>query len=323
MLNIVNFNGGLGNQIMEYIFMRHLDIIRGEKNIWADTLSFDVYKVHNGFELNQKTFPNIKINLLKNYFESDVWDTMSNEMFKSNNHKCISTFLLENGVEHEIIADEWFHNYITSIDKTKFPIGNVTNITAQKYYDTKVTLLNKDGENNESKFLYEIYKDVENVIYFGSWLTDRYLLDIKKEIEHELEFTPLIHPENIAYKDLILSSEVSIGVHVRRGDFVELNRHEPIEKYTEVIRNLKSENENKKLSFFIFSNDLKWCVDNLNKFEFGDNLVTFIKGNDIDARNYIDIQLMTYCDNLISVKNSSFACSAKFISTKDINLISI
>lgn len=223
MMNIVHFNSGLGNQIMEYIFMRHLDLIRGEKNTFVDDMWFELYtNSHNGFELRKDIFPNIKMNMLKDCFDEDVWQNMV-----------------------------------------------------------------------------DIFKDRDNVFYMGVWFYEKYGFDIKKEIEHELQFTPLIHEENIKYKETILSKDYSVGLHVRRGDFLVVERHQPIEKYTLEITNLIKElaDENIKPSFFIFSDDLDWCKENIDNFGFGD------------------------C--LISLKLSSFALSAQMISPKPIKLIRI
>lgn len=321
-MNIVHFNCGLGNQIMEYIFMRHLDLIRGEKNILADDMWFEhFYNTHNGFELRKDIFPNIKMNMLKDCFDKDVWRSMVNTFVKSKSTIKIPNIFSDNDVEFTVVADEWFADENKEFRAGFSFSGDSVKITAQEYYDIKLCTPDK----NEQLYLYDIVKDVDNVFYLGVWFYEKYGLDIKKEIEHELEFTPLIHEENIKYKENILSQDYSVGLHVRRGDFIRVDRHEPIEKYTKEIVDLikELEKENIKPSFFIFSDDLDWCKENIENFGFGDCYTEFIEGNNVDCRNYIDMQLMTFCDCLIALKLSSFALSAQMISPKPIKLIKI
>lgn len=52
-------------------------------------------------------------------------------------------------------------------------------------------------------------------------------------------------------------------------------------------------------------------------------MITFIEENTVDARNYIDMQLMTYCDYLIHNHQSSFCLAAQMISEKKITRIPV
>lgn len=77
-----------------------------------------------------------------------------------------------------------------------------------------------------------------------------------------------------------------------------------------------------KPAFYVFSDDVSWCKENINKLGFSDqDNVVFIEGNEPSPRNYIDMQLMTYCDYLIHDNLSSFCLAASIISEKEIKRI--
>ena len=60
---------------------------------------------------------------------------------------------------------------------------------------------------------------------------------------------------------------------------------------------------------------MKWCRKNWNKLGFDlFESVTFIEGND-EGRNYIDLQLMSYCKGMI-MSNSSFCYLAALLNTE-------
>lgn len=94
----------------------------------------------------------------------------------------------------------------------------------------------------------------------------------------------------------VLGSGNTCSIHVRRGNYVGLsNIHPPcgLGYYHEAIKRLPSDTV-----FLVFSDDLSWCRENLN---FG-NPTHFIEGNP----DYIDMWLMSLCDNNITA-NSSFS----------------
>ena len=73
-LRIVLMNGGLGNQLYQYTFMRFLEVSTGEK-CWVDDSAFCGERVeHNGYEL-EKIF-GVKLNKLSQFFTADVWAEM-------------------------------------------------------------------------------------------------------------------------------------------------------------------------------------------------------------------------------------------------------
>jgi hypothetical protein len=86
------------------------------------------------------------------------------------------------------------------------------------------------------------------------------------------------------------------SIHVRRGDYLGLQNHHPIQpiEYYQKAINLIGEDKH----FLIFSDDIKWCEEN---FSFLNNK-TFVSDN----LDYEDLYLMSMCNNNI-LANSTFS----------------
>lgn len=97
---------------------------------------------------------------------------------------------------------------------------------------------------------------------------------------------------NKKYGDVLKGKTCSI--HVRRGDYLGLPNHHPscsLSYYNEAISQMDVDN------FLVFSDDIEWCKENF----VGDEFI-FVEGN----TDYIDMWLMSLCDNNITA-NSSFS----------------
>ncbi len=97
----------------------------------------------------------------------------------------------------------------------------------------------------------------------------------------------------------------SVSIHVRRGDFLS-------QKYSELLDNIATpsyyssaikivETRLKDIRYFIFSDDIEWCRDNL---PVPSNSV-FVDWN-TEKNSYIDMFLMTHCKANI-IANSTFS----------------
>ncbi len=70
-MKIQYLNGGLANQIFQYIFVRYAQLSFPEQDIWyLDDSFFFINQVHNGYELEH--IFRLKPNLLSKYFDSDI-----------------------------------------------------------------------------------------------------------------------------------------------------------------------------------------------------------------------------------------------------------
>ena len=74
-MRIQYFNGGLANQVFQYIFYRFNEIRHPEKDVWfLDDSFFYFKKEHNGYEL-ERIF-GVKPNLLSSQFDPAAWDAI-------------------------------------------------------------------------------------------------------------------------------------------------------------------------------------------------------------------------------------------------------
>ena len=144
--------------------------------------------------------------------------------------------------------------------------------------------------------------------YDGTWFNEGYFSDIKEEI---LDVFTFKRPLNTYCEDVLaeIQSFNSISIHVRRGNYLRFDAYKGIcdkEYYRKAITYIKEHVENPH--FFIFSNDIQWCRDNLGGLM---DRCTFVENNDPN-NNYVDMQLMSCCKNNI-IAHSSFSWWAAWL----------
>ncbi|RHG32111.1 hypothetical protein DW261_14495 [Fusobacterium varium] len=79
----------------------------------------------------------------------------------------------------------------------------------------------------------------------------------------EFKFPPITEDKNLYIKNEIEKVE-SISIHVRRGDYIGnkvLDGLAPLEYCERALRYIKEKIKNPV--FFIFSDDIEWCKENL------------------------------------------------------------
>ncbi len=142
----------------------------------------------------------------------------------------------------------------------------------------------------------------ENLYYHGYWINGDWFYHYREQMMEELRFPELKDEKNRKYAGQIQNS-FSVGIHIRRGDFVTIGWDMPPEYYENACKNVIAENS--EAIFFVVSDDIEWCRENEKKL--GLNLAKdtiYISGN-IDGKNYIDMQLLSMCRGMI-MSNSSF-----------------
>lgn len=151
----------------------------------------------------------------------------------------------------------------------------------------------------DSKYL----KIKDNSYLQGYWGYENYFKSIEKILRNEFTFKHILDEKNKELLRKIVNSE-SVSIHVRRGDYVTNKMNIP--KFIGKDYYLKAIKQIKKIIskplFFIFSDDILWCKQNLA------NLVKniiFIDGNK-DKDSYKDLMLMSYCKHNI-IANSTFS----------------
>lgn len=106
-----------------------------------------------------------------------------------------------------------------------------------------------------------------------------------------------------AFNNIKPKDKEIVSIHVRRGDYLNHDHFCKLDTvyYGDAIKHFLPEIE--KYHFFIFSNDIEWCKENLIEGE----MVTFIE----PGIDYIDMIMMSMCDHNI-IANSSFSWWAAF-----------
>ena len=287
-LKIVLMNGGLGNQLYQYTFLRFLEVYTGENCLVDDSDFWDNCVEYNGLEL-EKIF-NVRLNKLSNFFSSDVWEEMIRQ---KQNGISIPQQLQDNGLNIVMVAESNTYNFA----------GNVIQVTS----------------NNINNEVLKVFLNAKgNIYYLGYFANTIYVNLMLKTLRQELRFPALRDTMekstiNKRYEELIHLTD-SVAVYIRRGDCLKRGQSLLPEKYAKEIR--KFEEREKEYTYFIFSDDMEWCKQNKKELGLldikGDFI--FVEENMRNGNNYVDMQLMSYCKNMI-ISNSSFGCWAYYLNS--------
>ena len=138
--------------------------------------------------------------------------------------------------------------------------------------------------------------------YDGYWSNVKYFEDIRDQLLMDFSFRKKIGEKALLTLNQIKSTN-SVGLHVRRGDYLLFDIYKGIcniDYYKKAIDYIKKHVENPY--FYVFSNDLAWCKENLSPYL---EKYTLVDGN-TGPDNYIDMQLMMNCKHNI-IANSTFS----------------
>lgn len=294
-LRIVMMNGGLGNQLYQYAFLRFLEVNTGQK-CWVDDSAFWGEGVeHNGYEL-ERIF-GIKLNLLSRFFSDDVWEEM---MVRRRQGISIPQQLQDNGMNLVMIAEARDYSFD----------GNIINVSP--------------AHINEG--ILNVFINAHGIVYYHGYFCNTVYFKLLKDIlRKELVFPELkdtleIDTINKRYAELIQITN-SVAVHVRRGDFVQCGRVVSPAKYCKAIEALESKYTD--CTYFVFSDDVAWCK--VHEEELGISSihgdVIYVEENVGNGNNYIDMQLMSQCKKMV-ISNSSFGIWAYYLNTNpDLELL--
>lgn len=157
-------------------------------------------------------------------------------------------------------------------------------------------------EDGHSGYDEEVFKIKGDCYYDGYWTNQKYFVDIREDILNIFSFRRQIDEKNQTLLNDIKSTN-SVSIHVRRGNYLLFDKYKgicEIDYYQRAIDYINTNVVNPH--FFVFSNDMDWCKENLT-----DMLknYTFV-GNNSGMSNYIDLQLMSNCKHNI-IANSTFS----------------
>ena len=282
-MKMVWMNGGLGNQLFQYIFYRYLEEKSGDI-CYIDDRFFFQRQQHFGYEIN-KIF-GLTPNLLSNFFDEDVWE----EVLKATKSEVnIIDFFNDSGLPLQVVSEgsfisDYYKNH--SVPYT----GKLYSFAANTYSP-------------------EIVKLQGDTYYHGYYINMNWFKDILDLILRDLKFPEIDDEYNMDIAKKI-GYHNSVAVHIRRGDFVTLGWSLEPDWYRQAVDAMKQTVA--KPIFYIFSDDAEWCRSNLETLGFDrSDRIVFVEGN-TGGKNFRDMQLMTLCKNLI-IANSSFSYLAALL----------
>lgn len=147
----------------------------------------------------------------------------------------------------------------------------------------------------------------ENVTLYGFWQNtkyfDDYIADLKQQFTPNYELADSV----ISIKKKIEQSCASVGIHVRRGDFVGLGWAEDADYYIRAINIMKEMIGD--CSFFVVSDDKVWAKEHFSKVQ--DVEVIDIKTSTCDIDEFF---LLSLCQHQI-ISESTFGWWAAYLNT--------
>ena len=273
-MKIVNIIGGLGNQMFQYAFALSLKEKYPQEDVLIDTSHFH-YLFTNKYRGTN----------LHNGYEID-------KVFPKAKLKTASAF--------QLMQVTWYMpNYLLSRVLRKYlPIRKSEYVQERKdIFAYNPEPMNIDG----------------NCYYEGNWESVHYYVDARRRIQQDFSHGA----PNATNANYIraMENEDSIGIHIRRGDYLQSQKYSNIcnlDYYTRGIEKMLE--DGKRHSFYIFSNDMKWCEENIVPL-CGDNKVVMVREN-TGKLSCWDMFLMSHCKDLI-IANSSFSWWGAFLNARE------
>jgi hypothetical protein len=135
---------------------------------------------------------------------------------------------------------------------------------------------------------------IDKCNFLGYWQYLPYLKEVLSILKKEIWIKKEFYTDQFCILKERITINDSIGVHVRRGDYLNKGwRVIPFNYYLEAISKLKGD-------LFIFSDDIEWCTEHF-KSSYFNREVTFINEED-----FIEFELLKLCKHIITA-NSTFS----------------
>lgn len=144
--------------------------------------------------------------------------------------------------------------------------------------------------------------------YYASW---QYLSFVRDDLIRLLKWEDIkLDTPNRIKRDEIRAKEVSVALHIRRGDFVKLGLcFITADYYVSAIDYIRKCSQGRKLSLYIFSNGFDWVRNELIPLLSDEYDLVEINDND---SGYFDLYLMSQCYHQI-ISNSWLGFFAAYL----------
>lgn len=215
---------------------------------------------------------------------------LGNQMFQYASLRGIAS---NRGFEFCIPPENVFGINDWKVQSSGINIHNTFNISWVKTHQTN----NKKFEERFYHFDKDLFDNCEdNVDLFGYFQTEKYFKDIENEIRKDFSFSKKITDNCLEFiKSIDLNQEI-ISLHIRRGDYVDLQEYHPIPSFDYYSKALDCLPD---VPVLIFSDDPEWCMQ---QEIFNEDRFFVSTSNDAST----DMCLMTLCNYHI-IANSSFS----------------
>lgn len=259
---IVRISGGLEEQLYQYAFLRYIEISTNEKCLVDDS---DLCMGKNQYEL-EKAF-DIKLNLLSDYFSGDVWNEV---ISKKSEGYSVPQQLLENGLDIMLVTET--DDYLFSGNVIQFDPNLISEGVLSAYTNAR-----------------------GNVYYQGSFTNPIYFFRCLEALRKELAFPKI---KETLDTDTINRQYANL-MHITNSVAIYVKGSSLIERYANIIDKLKKNGE--KYTYFIFSDDIKWCKAHRKELGLRQALedVIYVEENLQAGNRYMDMHLMGLCKKLI------------------------
>ena len=268
--------GGLGNQMFQYAIGRYFSIKNNTPLLIDKTLI-----EHSNIFNPSNTIRDYELSVFKN-IEVD--------------------FFFENQTILKKIDRELFFKMYYKIYRRYFLYINGAKIIQEKKY-THENLLKLNG----------------NYYLEGYFQKAFFANQIRTQLLNDFEFPHPSNRETLQWLNRIQHSN-AVSIHIRRGDFLEPKNHKDhsvlgMDYYQKAIKYLTSFDAKKKYVFYVFSDDIDWCKQNVRINGFNYFFVNQKTKNDFE-----DMRLMSKCKHHI-LANSSFSWWSSWLNQNDDKII--
>lgn len=222
----------------------------------------------------------------------------------------------------------WFKNIKEGETARKIGINNF-NITISEATEVEI---NKNIPNIFIKFFNKIKIRLNKNIFFefnprliekkrkiflnGYFQSFKYFDSIRKELLNDFILKNGQSELAQKQKEDIINSDNSVGLHIRRGDFVTNYKDYhglcSLSYYAEAVSIIKQKYH--KIKLFVFSDDIEWAKENI---KFADPMV-FVSGQGFSDAE--EILLMSLCKHQI-IANSTFSWWAAWLNKNNDKIV--
>lgn len=320
-MKIVAMIGGLGAQIMQYMFLMNIRESVSDEEILIDTSRFSYQDIWNGYEL-EKIF---------HIREKDIWEEIREkkrgEVINSTEENTGTSDVVLQYCYHHInrnvvcyykskkskwdeAKDKKYGRDVIQKRKSDIVLVQVKRIRWLVGHVLK-NLLKDYGDSYAEDYLRQ-----PGVTYYDdfSHISDKYLYKNKVVLRRTFLFLDFCDERNQMVSEQMLKTD-SVAVHVRRSDHMYDNGSLFRRGYFKcAVQYMKKKIKNPY--FYIFSEDIIWCKNNIKELGINDDDCYLMVDWNTGRESYRDMQLMTYCKNNILVM-SAFSWCGYYLSVHD------